>query len=339
MLRSIILLLLAFMPFLSVPTQGADPASLVGTGRALAFEHGARVWPGFAEAPFGILLVDGEQEMLFCHDGPAADFLPIELPGMNVCKVKARPTSFPPDMLASFPAVDGQPTVVMGTPQSTKLSRRDWLLVLQHEHFHQMQYAWKGYYAGVESLQLSGGDNTGMWMLNYPFPYDDPDVVSRMQVVAQKLKDILETDRAKDQTSLVRAYWEDREALRETLAPTDWRYLELQLWQEGVARWTELAIASVAPGYAASAEERRVAILSDLADFSLAKKRRTTFYSLGAAEAMLLDSAGSQWRRAYWTEPFSLAGSIKRLALGTDDYHAMKQDRIDLTLDQKPDSR
>lgn len=319
MLRWIVVLFTLLPVLMFLPVEAAEPGHLVDRGRALAFQYGTQIWPGFEGAPFGILVVDGAREFLFCHDGPASDFSPADTPAPAGCRIKERPASFPPDMLASFPAVDGRPTIVMGTPDTTGLSRQDWLLILQHEHFHQMQHAWEGYYSGVNALELSGDDESGMWMLNYPFPYDDPDVGRTMRDIAGNLKELIGAASSSLNPALIKAYWAEREAMRKTLSPADWRYLELQLWQEGVARWTELAIAGVAPGFETAARSRRAAILSDLEKFDLAKHRRTSFYSLGAAEALLLDSAGPQWRKAYWTEPFSLARSIERLAADSAD--------------------
>src|SRR5205823_11170202 len=45
-----------------------------------------------------------------------------------------------------------------------------------HEHFHQLQDSQPNSYAETEALNLSHGDQTGMWMLNYAFPYDSPEV-------------------------------------------------------------------------------------------------------------------------------------------------------------------
>jgi hypothetical protein len=46
-----------------------------------------------------------------------------------------------------------------------------------HEHSHQLQNAQAGYSQAVAALGLSHGDQTGMWMLNYPFPYTNAGVV------------------------------------------------------------------------------------------------------------------------------------------------------------------
>ena len=51
-----------------------------------------------------------------------------------------------------------------------------------HEHFHQLQWAQPEYLKAIDDLGLSKGDATGMWMLNYPFPYDNPEVGAAVRV-------------------------------------------------------------------------------------------------------------------------------------------------------------
>lgn len=84
-----------------------------------------------------------------------------------------RKRMYPIAMQATFPGVNGVNTIVIGHAELTadKTSTR-WVLTVLHEHFHQLVYSQPGYYADVEKLGLAHGDKTGMWMLNYPFPYD-----------------------------------------------------------------------------------------------------------------------------------------------------------------------
>ena len=48
-----------------------------------------------------------------------------------------------------------------------------WVVTMLHEHFHQLQDSQPNVFQDVMALDLAGGDQTGMWMLNYPFPYKD----------------------------------------------------------------------------------------------------------------------------------------------------------------------
>ncbi|HZV85668.1 MAG TPA: hypothetical protein VFF48_11840, partial [Brevundimonas sp.] len=145
------------------PAIAASRANVAGPSRDL--------WPGWQEAPFGVLVVGPQTETLYCHVGAAEGFTagPVDL--QTGCPTHTRARFFPETLQAAFPAVDGRPTVVVGTPEKTRLSIGSWKAILLHEHFHQWQTSQPDYYAKVNALDLSGGDATGSWMLNYPFPY------------------------------------------------------------------------------------------------------------------------------------------------------------------------
>ena len=120
-----------------------DPRELIQEARAIAYSNGDRIWTGFSDAPFGILLVEEERERLFCHQGPADGFESIGVDPILSCPSSIRQASFPPNMLASFPAVDGIATIVIGRPEATGKSPDAWVLTVLHEHFHQLQFSWQ----------------------------------------------------------------------------------------------------------------------------------------------------------------------------------------------------
>lgn len=118
-------------------------------------------------------------------------------------------------------------------------------------------------------------------------------------------------------------YVEARRRLQATLAPLDYRYFGFQLWQEGIARYTEYQVAHLAatayrPGadftalhdftpYARVADTIHRRIRRELVAADLAGARRTAFYAFGAAEGLLLDRVSPEWRRSYFIEKFDLA--------------------------------
>ena len=119
-----------------------------------------------------MLLVTSNEEFLTHHPAPPKDFQAI---GDGFY---ARPRQFPLNLLATFPAFGPQSVIVIGEPQSTNSkTSTPWLITLMHEHFHQLQNAQPGYFQAVQDLGLRGDDNTGMWMLNYPFPYERAEVM------------------------------------------------------------------------------------------------------------------------------------------------------------------
>jgi len=294
---------------------GRDTRDLIRQARQIIHEHGDAVWRGIKDAPFGILLVDGDTETLYCHPGSPEDFEPGGIDPVTGCEYAERPARFPPNLLASFPAVAATPTIVIGTPEATARSPDEWVLTIIHEHFHQMQFAQPFYYAGVDALDLSGGDESGMWMLNYPFPYDRAVTAEAFSALATALIDALDARGSEAFEKTLAAYWRAREAARETVSESDWRYIELQLWQEGVARWTEHAVAGESAVLAATAQQAGERTRMELIQLTLSEQGRVAVYAIGAAEAMLLDAAGPGWRDDYWSSPFALGPSLRKLVI------------------------
>jgi hypothetical protein len=282
-------------------------------------ELGDRIWPGLKSTPMPVLLVADSSEFLVGRASPGDEF---QFTGDSIggFPIWSRPRQLSPTILATFP-IEGRPTVVIGSAERTGKTSTEWVLTLLHEHFHQWQYTRPDYYGGVARLELSRGDSTGMWMLNYPFPYDSVPVAQVIQRWAAALREALERRRSSSPT-LVDVVG-SRDALRALLSPADYRYLDFQLWQEGVARYIEYRAAELAaqqgkPGsafqtlkdvqsYRAAADEARRDLLTELKKIDVRRDRRVGFYPLGAAIALLLDQTSPEWKQTYTDRPFSLA--------------------------------
>lgn len=285
-------------------------------------------WTDWASAPRAVLLVDDEYEFLVGHSHPSDDFRPSETPPVGEWPVFVRERTMSPNLLATFPAIGGVPTIVIGTPENTGLGPTRWIFTLLHEHFHQFQMSRPGYFTGVEALDLSGGDETGMWMLNYPFPYDEASVSEGLQRLGVMARGLAENARGgATSPEAVLDYRETRAAVAEGIRAPDYRYLAFQLWQEGVARFAELDAASHASGrFEPSSRFRGLpgfvpvhTVADELwneirvtsgADPSQAG--RSYFYALGALEAAALDAARPGWRDSYNAEAFDLGGHWAR---------------------------
>ena len=310
--------------------QGAPGMSRVDRVRLaeafrLAAAVGDRVWPGWGRGPFAVLLVTPEHEYLVGHPAPSADFGRLGFDTLLASEVYVRARTQRMDLLATFPAIAGSmvPTIVAGRAEQTAAkTSTPWVVTLLHEHFHQLQYAQPGYYAQVEALGLSRGDQTGMWMLNFPFPYDRPGVGERFAGVSRRLAIALGAASGSDHRDALPGYLEARRAFRDALAADDYRYFAFQVWQEGIARYTEYRVASLGAAghtpnaefaalpdftpYAQVADALHQRILRDLAVADLAGARRVAFYAFGAAEGLLLDKVNPEWRRRYLEEKFDL---------------------------------
>jgi len=120
---------------------------------------------------------------------------------------------------------------------------------------------------------------------------------------------------------LAEEYVGQRKSFFAQLSPDDHKYLAFQLWQEGIARYTQIKVAGSAaqyqpsPEYAALpdfesfgayASHARKDTLDELRTADLAKSKREVVYAWGAAEGLLLDRLRPGWRDEYFSHPFSL---------------------------------
>lgn len=282
-----------------------------------------RLWAGWSTAPFGMLFITDDHEFLIRHPKPNAEFTSIGYDKLLKSEVFVRPRKFQKNFLATFPAFGPTPVIVIGKAENTtdKTSTR-WVFVVLHEHFHQLQYSRLGYFADVNALDPHGGDQTGMWQINYPFPYKDKRVVADFR----KLTDLLlATYGSKDENEQRKAfstYLTAREKFAASLKPNDYKYASFQLWQEGIARYTqykmaELAARELKPSKAFRSlpdfvpfdqEAKRIheMTMQEMRTLDLATWQRVVFYPFGAVEGLLLDQLEPNWRASYFKNKFEL---------------------------------
>jgi hypothetical protein len=270
--------------------------------RTVARNGGEALWTGYGSAPFGFLLIEPGGETLLCHPSAPPGFAAAGRDRATGCDRRVRPRgNLPGTWLAAMPLFGPPSTIVIGTPAATGLTLPRWRSTILHEHFHQWQNALPEYYARVGALDLSGGDESGMWMLNFAFPYADPGVASAHAAASRALAGAIAARGTPAFRDRLAHYLTLRRAFAAASGPRNWRYLEFQLWQEGVARWTEIALSRAWPDAAMRAEaetyEREVRTALDAPD--LAGQQRVAVYPMGAGEAMLLEACGGAWRARY----------------------------------------
>ncbi len=291
---------------------------------SLADYVGDEIWKGWQAAPFAILLITPEKDFLINHPYPTDDFRSEgtdEILGMEVFS-RASGT-FSPNLLATFPAVAGVSTIVVGQAEMTGKSSTMWVLTLLHEHFHQYQTAWPDYYSGVNGLDLSGGDQTGMWMLNYPLPYLEDEVVEALHQVRDETLTALSSE---DKSASLQDLTRTLENLKANVSEKDFRYLSFQLWQEGISRYTEELVAEMASSdynatdafagledvisYTDALGELEETRSKEMATMDPVTGKRVVFYPLGASLGALLDRYRRDWRDDYFENVFDLVSLI-----------------------------
>jgi hypothetical protein len=295
----------------------------IAEGFRLADALGNRIWPNWDKVPFGVLLVTPDHEFLIRHAKPSDDFTLVGEDALLKCKVWYRARKHPTSFLATFPAVSGVSTIVIGQAENTeaKTSTR-WVITFLHEHFHQLQDSQPRFYAEVDALGLARGDQTGMWMLNYPFPYDKLEVKEQFVVLSRALAQALQARQQPDFQDKLATYVAAREKFRSLLKADDYKYFAFQIWKEGIARYTEYHLAELAAAEYTPSKEfqalkdyrtfKEVArdilnrMQKELESVQLDKAKRTVVYNFGAAEGLILDRARPNWRRQYFEVKFTL---------------------------------
>jgi hypothetical protein len=282
---------------------------------------GNKLWPGWSEIPFPVLLITEKAEFLVHHTTPDSSFKESYDEPTLKTKVYVRPNTLPLGLQASYP-FNGVPTTVIGEAEHTdSKTTTPWIITLLHEHFHQLQDSKPGYFEGVDKLGLSGGDKTGMWMLNYPFPYDSASVQAEFDKLKVALGDAVN---APDSllSEKFKNYCAVRKDFSHKLKDDDWKYMSFQLWQEGVARYTEFKVAEWAnknytptPGVGllkdyepiANTETLHRALIKKAPyNVGLGSNGRFCFYIIGCSEAYLLDRVNPKWKDNYFQQMFTL---------------------------------
>jgi hypothetical protein len=282
---------------------------------------GNNLWKDWNTIPFPILLITTDTEFLLRHPSPDTSFTKSGYDSLLKTEIYARPRVFPPNLLASFP-FDGVPTTVIGEAENTESkTSTPWMITLLHEHFHQLQDAQPGYFDQVKALNLSGGDMTGMWMLNYPFPYDSASVQAGFDKLKVALGDAVT---APDSSFAAKFadYCKIRRDFMSSLREPDRKYMSFQLWQEGVARYTELRVAQWGEThYTPSEAFQKLEDYAPIANtanlqFQILQRacykiplgglQRMSFYIIGCAEAYIINRADPVWMNRYFSPMLTL---------------------------------
>jgi len=280
------------------------------------------IWKDWSQTPFVILLVTDSTEYLINHPYPSSDFSQSYFDSYLNTNVYSRKRVYPTGFLATFPAVNGVSCVVVGTAENTKKDNIDWVITLLHEHFHQYQNNYPGYLEGVDNLDLKNGDESGMWMLNYNFPYEDTQIISAFEDMKFKLNTAFLKNDEKNFRGKVKQYLKSKNKFKKLLSEKDFRYFDFQLWQEGLARYTEYKVLSYLEnnGYKFSDEFTSISdslnlkkhyqqtmlnLVKEFEDVELNNYKRVSFYSFGAIEGLVLDTYNKKWRNKYFKNMFS----------------------------------
>lgn len=283
---------------------------LISAYQSVALNMYDQYWSEWKDAPKHLLLVDDELEYLLGSGYNDSTF-------QTGCQnIPYRSATMNKHFLATFPYVNYQPTIIIGTPENTNKTPLEWTVTLLHEHFHQLQFSHPNYYSAQKALDLDKGDQSGMWMLNHPFPYEDSLVIGKMEEMSENL---IALHQHKPSKEVLKRHLKLKAELKTIVGDEHYRYLNLQLWQEGYARFMELSLLKHwVNNYDQIDQDRfekhelesyfkeyQASILTSLQSTSINEIKRVYFYALGAAEALMIEQINPDWRSKYFNELFT----------------------------------
>ena len=288
---------------------------MIADAHAIVRNEGDILWAGLSQAPLPTLLIGPEHETLFCGL-PTPSFSAISFDPITRCTMQVRARELPVDLAAATDL--GNVSVIhMGLPEALDATQADWIVTFLHEAFHQYQSTLPGYFSAVDVVRARLGKAGEQWILEYPFPYADPKVKAEFAAMTLSAGQFLSAESDAQAEAAIRSYVEARNRARDAMSPDDWLYYEFQVGQEGVARWTELKIATAAsnarPDIAAIGKERTGGLAVSLGAIDrqgLNMWRRSSFYVLGAIEASMLERVRPRWQQEYATNPFAMGSML-----------------------------
>lgn len=313
-------LLATFCSSVAIGQLSIEDRIRISEAKQISYDLGDLIWSGFNTPPFSILFVTNTDEFLIEHYYQPDDFERMAYDTIIHSNVHKRPTQMNKGFLATFP-YEGLNTIVIGTPENTGLNSTEWIITLLHERFHQYQYSAPKYFLDANDLNLANGDESGMWQLNYPFPYQDPLVINAYEVYTNALYHAVEAIGTEKWVEAKDTYFDARKKFKAKLSEDDYKYISFQWYQEGIARYTEYAFLERLEDYEVS---ESVSQLPDFVPFNEYKQSfyekhlanvinlkledvgRITVYDVGFAEALILREINPDWNKKYLLERFDL---------------------------------
>jgi len=292
--------------------------SLIKTTDYILKNFGDSIWNNISATPLRILLITDSLEFLFNHDTPDKSFKFYQHDSHLNTDIYVRPKRFPKFLRAAFPAVGGVDCIVVGIPKNTgyikntPMSDEDWIMMVLHEHFHVYQGANSQYKKNKAILEKKLSANSNNWMLDYNFPYDNKKVNEIFKRYSQSICQTLKSQDKDDLKDKRKQYLNDQKKLHKYLTSNDYSYLQFQIWQEGVATYTQYRYFDFVnrhnrffkETYALDFKSKDKEFLKTYEDIllkkDLQKSKRKMFYSVGLLRGVINDKINPNWRKDYF---------------------------------------
>jgi hypothetical protein len=294
---------------------------------------GEQVWPGWGTTPKTTLIV-GETHEFVVMIGPVVELGPEftrSEQSFERWPIYSRPRTFSTSLRAAL-RIDDVPMAVVGGWDPAEESPNEWAISLVEQWFHLLQMQ-RGESVKVMGLGagLAADTSSGFtWELEFPFPFDDPDVGNAMMLLGVSLyefgtraNDLPRSAQRSFQGETARAALENlRTVLTLKYGDDAYAFFRLRTWRDGVARYSGGLVARLM----AAAEERGLydpvdgfdrlpehksyrRVWSDSFANQIwlirtaqtdAERHLTSFDALGHGMAVMLDVVDPEWKQRYF---------------------------------------
>ena len=300
------------------PQLPHDDAVLINEAYHLWQSLGEKEWTGWTQIRIPFIYITPDYEYAIDFPKTINGFTPLPQSAWIDKPIQARKRVLGTHLSASFP-FEGAGTVVMGTPAALEKSPAAWVLTATHEMFHVLQDS-RGEIQKIAQLKI-GPEGDPSWILNFPFPYKDTDVMQLIHLQGYPIYlSLTEQDDAAlkyDAGVAVEAIRVYRDLLRKQSAENKfYNYSQFQELGEGIAFYTEYKMAEDANGsYQPNEAFRRLPNYKSYQQVwdedyknrlflvehaGRAAQSRTAFYHLGLGKGLLLDRILPDWKTRYF---------------------------------------
>lgn len=324
-------------------TLSREEILIVKNAYQLWKERGEQLWSGWTSIEVPMIFITEESEFALNYEDALSGF---EKTNQSLFgrPVYRRDRVLPEGLAASFPFA-GQPSVVIGTPRALEVSATRWSLIATHEMFHVLQMN-RGSMLKVATLEIIDDQADGNWQLNYPFPYDNDDVMRLLHLRGYALYEAIGASEdgnaakysigvCQDATLVLSSYLKQM-----TGDDRAFKYAIFQEWKEGIARYTEYNLAKLA----AKSDFKPAADFTRLTDYETyeqvwerdyksqvflvkhsgrVSKSRSEFYNLGLGIGLALDASGIDWKDSYFASNVWMNNLLEKAAGNSITYSAL----------------
>lgn len=332
----------------SIPTLSSHDSTLISEAYHLWQTLGEKVWTGWTSTQMGLVYITPNYEYAINFEKDLTGFTPVRSIAPLNAPIQGRKRTLDPNLSASFD-FENVPSVVMGTDASLELGPEDWVLTAVHEMFHVLQSR-RGEEERVSRLGLGSQSDAG-WQLNYPFPYENSDVMRLIHLQGYlsylAVKAVHENDMKYDcgtAADAIRVYKNTLYGLSKN--DNLYKYSQFQEWTEGIALYTEYQMAKAAAGshyrpirsflrltgykgYKYRWSEKFENHLYLVKHAGRAAQSRVAFYHLGLGKGLLLDRLMPDWKTRYFAPGVWLNNLVfEALGLPTDTKDLLIGDNV-----------